>query len=182
MILRPKRLFYSKQNDRFGFISMPNKFVRDTCTLIRHDATDYNEDAWGKETAMAAGGYIKRKAGQAYGAAKQRLGNAIGSVGRDIENNAGSQRGAMLGRSIANAGNRINTPGQRRPKQSPKQAGYVRRKLGQAYGAARRRLGNVIGTIGRDIESNAGSQRGAMFGRRMRNVAYKMSPSQRNAL
>lgn len=153
---------------------MPNQFVRDTCTLIRHDADLHKEDAWGVETARAAGGYVKHKAGQVYGAARQRLGNAIGSVGRDIENNAGSQRGATFGRSMSNVGNRISTPGQKKSR-SPRQAGYVRRKLGQAYGAARRRLGNAIGTLGRDIENNAGSQRGAMFGRRMSNVGSRVS-------
>ena len=81
-----------------------NQFVRDTCMLIRHDA-GYHEDGWKKKAAMALGGaaaigaagylggtkkgrgqvrqaagYVKRKAGSAYGAAKQKAGTAYGKA------------------------------------------------------------------------------------------------------
>jgi hypothetical protein len=67
-------------------------------------------------------------------------------------------------------------------------AGYLggtkkgRGQVRQAAGYVKRKTGDVIGAVGRHVEGNAKSQKGAMFGRRMRNVGYKMSPSQRNAV
>lgn len=85
---------------------MSNQFVRDTCMLIRHDAAAYHEDGWKRKAAMALGGaaaigaagylggtkrgrgqvrqaagYVKRKAGSAYGAAKQGVGQVRQKAG-----------------------------------------------------------------------------------------------------
>ena len=116
---------------------MSNEFVRDTCMLIRHDAAAYHEDGWKRKAAMALGGaaaigaagylggtkrgrgqvrqaagYVKQKAGSAYGAGKRSLGNTLGAVGRHVESNARSQGQAMLGRKMRNAGYRMS-PSQR---------------------------------------------------------------------